>query len=331
MNRQWIPGFLLLIALAYGSKWLSSLVVMGGKHPLEAAIIAILVGMGLRTASLIPEAFEAGIKAFEKILILGIVCMGVSLDLALIQESGLSIFPIILGTMLAGFIGIYVLSRSANLSANLSVLLALGTVICGGTAIAIASPVIRAKDEETSYAIGTIALWGLLGIICYPLIATAMGVSDLAFGVFAGTAIHSTPQVVGAGYIFSDAAGTTATAVKLVRNCFIAPAVFLLALWYSKQQTNTEDTSYDPSKVFPWFLFGYFIMAACRGMGYFTPEGIQAISSFGKFCILSGMAGIGLNTRLSMFRSVGLTPLFVGGAGTALVALVSLGLIHVFL
>lgn len=331
MNRQWIPGFFLLVFLAYGSKWASSLVEMGGKHPLEAAIIAILVGMALRAFSFVPTACEPGIKAFEKILILGIVCMGVSLDLELIQESGLSIFPIILGTMVAGFFSIYFLSRSAKLSANLSVLLALGTTICGGTAIAIASPVIRAKDEETSYAIGTIALWGLLGIISYPLIASALGVSDLVFGVFAGTAIHSTPQVVGAGYIFSDAAGTTATAVKLVRNCFIAPAVFLLAIWYSKQQHAETDSSYDPSKVFPWFLFGYFIMAGMRGMDYLTPEGIKAISSFGKFCILCGMAGIGLNTRISMFKSVGLTPLFIGGAGSALVALSSLGLIHIFL
>lgn len=331
INRKWLPGYLLIALVTIISLFTSGLVVMGGKHPVDATIVAILLGMAIRACVKIPSVFESGIKASEKILIAGIVLLGVSLNLEELKDAGIFIIPVILGTMVAGYFSIYILGRVFKLSINLSILIALGTTICGGTAIAIAAPVIRARDEETGYAIGTISFWGLIGIIVYPLIAQITDTSDFNFGVFAGTAIHNTPQVVGAGYIFSEAAGTTATAVKLVRNCFIAPAVFFLALWYSARQKKAGETLVTGARIFPWFLFGYFIMAAFRSYGYFTPEGIEAFSSAGKICILAGMAGIGLNTHLSVFKSVGLMPLMIGGVGSAVVAGVSLILISILL
>src|SRR5205807_895270 len=119
-------------------------------------------------------------------------------------------------------------------------LLAVGTCICGGTAIALVAPLIRAKEEETSYAVAVIALWGVAAILIYPLGAHELGVSNEDFGLFAGTAIHSTPQVVGAGIVYSEESGKIATAVKLVRNCFMAPLAMLIALWFATQQVRDE-------------------------------------------------------------------------------------------
>jgi len=237
---------------------------------------------------------------------------------------------VILATMVVSYFVIYALARVFRLPATLSTLLSVGTTICGGSAIAVTAPLIKAKEEETSYAIGTITVWGLLAILLYPKIAQALGVFDFAFGVFAGTAIHATPQVVGAGFIFSDLAGKTATAVKLVRNCFMAPLAFLIAAWWTRAELRAakeEKRRVDAARAFPWFLFGFTLMAALNTAGFFTPVGIDKLTWFGRFLITVSMAGIGLNTVFKNFRRVGLKPLLVGLLGAAVVAAVSAAMI----
>jgi uncharacterized integral membrane protein (TIGR00698 family) len=271
---------------------------------------------------MLPGIFLPGIKAFEKILILGIVLIGASLNFKTIGSQGAKMLAIIITTMIVSFFVIYFLGKIFQLPAALALLLSVGTTICGGSAIAVTAPLIKAKEEETSYAIGTIALWGFVAILLYPKIAQALSVTDTHFGVFAGTAIHSTPQVVGAGFIFSDLAGKTATAVKLVRNCFMVPLAFLIAIWYSRivRGQESEETRVNVVKAFPWFLFGYFLLAGLNTLGYFSAEGIKAFNAGGKFLILLGLAGIGLNTVFSSFKKVGLKPLIVGLFGAVVVA-----------
>jgi uncharacterized integral membrane protein (TIGR00698 family) len=232
------------------------------------------------------------------------------------------------------YVVIYTLGRLFKLSPALSTLLAVGTTICGGSAIAVTAPLIKAKEEETCYAIGTITLWGLGAIILYPQIARALGVGDIAFGVFAGTAIHATPQVVGAGFMFSDLAGKTATAVKLVRNCFLAPLAFVIAARFTKTYIKTASQKKEQvrwAKAFPWFLFGYFIMAGLNTAGYFSAKGVASLTWLGRLLIVVAMAGIGLNTAFGAFRKIGLKPLAVGFLGAMVVAACSILMISVLL
>jgi uncharacterized integral membrane protein (TIGR00698 family) len=323
MKKEFLPGWVTMFLVAVVATSLSKLVEVGGKHPIEAAVIAIVLGILLRNFKLVPKICLPGIKAFEKILILGIVFIGASLNFKNFASQGLHILTIIVITMTVSFIIIYVLGKVFKLPTALAILLSVGTTICGGSAIAVTAPLIKAKEEETSYAIGTIALWGLIAIVFYPKIAQIFGVTDINFGVFAGTAIHSTPQVVGAGFIFSDLAGKTATAVKLVRNCFMVPLAFLIAVWYTRNvltNRKSQDRHINIAKAFPWFLFGYFIMAGLNTLGYFTPEGVKAFNSAGRFLILVGLAGIGLNTVFSSFKTVGVKPLIVGLIGALVVA-----------
>lgn len=323
IKTEYLPGWVLMLLVGIVSTALSRFVEVGGKHPVEAVILAILMGMLLRNLKLVPKACLPGIQAFEKVLILGIVLIGASLDFRAIGSQGPSMLAIVLVTMAVSFFLIYFLGKIFRLPWALAVLLSVGTTICGGSAIAVTAPLIKAREEETSYAIGTIALWGLAAIILYTKLAQIFGVSDVHFGVFAGTAIHSTPQVVGAGFIFSDLAGRTATAVKLVRNCFMVPIAFLVALWYTKTSWASQKTTgarLDVAKAFPWFLFGYFIMAGMNTMGYFSVQGVRALGQTGKFLILLGLAGIGLNTVFKAFKSIGLKPLIVGFLGALAVA-----------
>jgi uncharacterized integral membrane protein (TIGR00698 family) len=323
LKKEFIPGWLLMLVVGVISMALSRLVVVGGKNPIEAAVLAIVIGILLRNLGLVPGFCLPGIARFEKILILGIVLIGASLNFRTIGSQGISILAIVLVTMTVGFFVIYFLGKVFRLPRALAMLIAVGTTICGGSAIAVTAPLIKAREEETSYAIGTIAIWGLIAIVLYPKLAQLMGAGEFDFGVFAGTAIHSTPQVVGAGFIFSDLAGKTATAVKLVRNCFMVPVAFVIAVWYTSRVLSAggeEGARVNVAKAFPWFLFGYFIMAGLNTWGFFTPEGINAFNRAGKFLILLGLAGIGLNTVFSSFKSVGLKPLVVGMLGSVVVA-----------
>lgn len=334
MKKENLPGWILMLGVGVLSIFLSKLIVIGGKNPIEAAVIAILIGILIRNTGVLPSLFLPGIKAFEKILILGIVLIGASLNFKNIGSQGANMLIIILVTMTVSFFVIYFLGRLFKLPFGLAVLLSVGTTICGGSAIAVTAPLIKAKEEETSYAIGTIALWGFVAILLYPKIAQMLSVTDMNFGVFAGTAIHSTPQVVGAGFIFSDLAGKTATAVKLVRNCFMVPVAFLIAVWYANtimRNQQEKETRMNVAKAFPWFLFGYFLLAGLNTQGYFSAEGIQAFNTAGRFLILLGLAGIGLNTVFSSFKKVGLKPLFIGFIGALFVAGCSILMIHLLL
>lgn len=332
MKKEYLPGWLLMLGVGLAATFLSRLIVIGGKHPVEAVVVAILLGIIIRNTISLPPLFLPGIKAFEKILILGIVLIGASLNFKTMATQGPRLLAIIIITMAVSFILIFTLARIFHLPTPLAILLSVGTTICGGSAIAITAPLIKARGEETSYAIGTIALWGLVAILFYPKIAQLMHVSDFHFGVFAGTAIHSTPQVVGAGFIFSELAGKTATAVKLVRNCFMVPLAFFIALWYTgahlaQKSVKGKGLALNVAKAFPWFLFGYFLMAGLNTLGYFSPSGTAAFNTAGRFLILLGLAGIGLNTVFRSFSRVGFKPLLVGLFGSVIIALTSILLI----
>lgn len=324
MLAHHVYGLILMSAVAFCSLTLSHLVVIGGKNPIEAVLVAIVIGMVIRHQRWVPSVCERGLKLSDHLLAAGIVLMGAELDLTSIIDQGASLLCVIVVTMASGIAAIYGLGRLFRLPRALALLLSVGTTICGGTAIAIVAPLLRAPEDETSYAIGTVSLWGLAALVLYPLVARELGVSDVVFGIFAGTAIHSTPQVIGAGYIYSELAGHTATTVKLVRNCFIAPVVATIAL---SESQRGEGQRVPLTKVFPWFLFGFFVLAGLQTAGLLS-EGVAALGGqAGKQLLLIGMAGIGLNTRLGTLKVIGMKPLLVGLLGSVLVALVSAGMI----
>jgi uncharacterized integral membrane protein (TIGR00698 family) len=340
---EYLPGWLIMLAIALVSVLISGMVVVGGKNPVEPAVLAIMLGILLANAGLIPKAGREGIRVFETPLILGIVLIGAGLDVATVMSQGVAMLTVVVGTMVIAFWSIYYLGKAFGLTQRLSLLLSVGTTICGGTAIAVTAPLIEAKEEETSYAIGTIALWGVVAMIVYPAIFRIVAPdAETVFGLFAGVAVQSTPQAVGAGFIFSELAGDIATAVKLVRNTFIAPVAFAVAIWYAwwiakqrRDETVGEAAEETVDKVnwmkgFPWFLFGYFVMVAMRSYGFFTEVAIDSFTSTGKFLILLGMAGIGLNTRFDAFKGIGGKPLVVGVIGAVILAAATLALIRAF-
>jgi len=333
-----ILGWLLMLGVGIISQLISNAIAVGGSHPLEAIVVAIILGITLRNVNLVPRVCCRGISKFETVLIWGIVLLGASLTLEILKIEPYALIVLAI-TMIVGFGSIYFLTKKIGFGEKLGTLLAVGTTICGGTAIAITSPLIEAKEEETGYAIGTIAIWGLIALLIYPFIAHLLNFSQVLFGVWASTAIHSTPQVIGAGYIYGDKAGQIATMVKLTRNIFMIPLAFVIAVWYLKKKMSISKTKQqEAEKVnkwgviargFPWFLFGYIVMAFLRGFGFFSPSGVHYFTVAGKFLILIAMAGIGLNTDLKNMIKIGTKPFIAGFIASAIVAIISLVMIRI--
>ncbi|MDD4362951.1 MAG: putative sulfate exporter family transporter, partial [Atribacterota bacterium] len=223
------------------------------------------------------------------------------------------------------------LAKKAGLSDKLSTLLAVGTTICGGSAIAITSPLIRAKEEETCYAVSVIVISAFLLLITMPLLGRLLGLNETFFGVWAGTAVHNTPQTIGTGYIYGERAGQIATIVKLTRNMFMIVLAALISFNFQTKETGRNQISKKAIiSAFPWFLFGYLVMAFFAANDFFTPEGISAFGKIGKFLILMGMVGIGFGTDFAYIKKLGFKPLLIGIIGTIIVTSVSFAALKVF-
>jgi uncharacterized integral membrane protein (TIGR00698 family) len=334
---KYIPGLLLMTLLVFLAKGVSAALIIGGKQPLEAILLVIIFGISVRNFGRLPTACLSGIKSFSTLLAAGIVLLGFSLSLGELFNKAKEAVVIVTICVLIAPLLIYYLGKWAGLPRNLALLIGIGTTICGGTAIAMSAPIIEAEDEEVSYAIATIALFGLAAIFIYPLIGYAFSFSDKIFGLWAGTGIHSTPQVLAAGFSYSDGAGQIATIAKLFRNLYIIPAIIFMSVFHQRQKKNQDQANIKISllKAVPKFVIGFLALVALRTIGdkfSFLPEEsylqlITVSKSSAKFLLLLAMAGIGLRTDLGALKRIGLKPFCVGLAGSLLLGALSIALI----
>ena len=319
---------------------LSRQIVIGNRNPLESVTIAILLGLFFRNILPLPSFVHRGISNYEVPLKFGIILLGIGLSFMAILEIGAKAITVILLCLLIAPALLFMIGKKAGLSEKLSLLIGIGTTICGSTAIAITAPVIEAEGDDVSYAVATISLFGIGAMFLLPVAARLLELNETMFGIWAGTAIHATPQVVAAGYMYGEVAGQVSTVAKLTRNIFMAPAVFLIGLWYMKKKLIkagdlTKKTRY--SKAIPLFLFGFLAFAVIRTIGdgmsiLPAPQWrwtVQQVSELGKFLVLIAMAGIGLNTKLNTLRQIGPKPFFVGLVASILLAIISLLLVHI--
>ena len=320
-------GWIVMAAVAYISKWISGLIEINGTHPLEAMMVGIILGAIARNTGLVPKKWEPYLKKFETPLLWGIMLLGAGFSISIAKELPLSLV-VIFASMIIGFFFIYIIGKKIGLPDKLSALLAVGTTICGGSAIAITSPLIKAKEEETSYSVSTIVIAAFVLLITLPFLGNALGLNQISFGIWSGTSVHNTPQTIGTGYIYGDQAGQVATIVKLTRNMFMIVVAVLVSLWFGARESKKDRLGKKAIlKAFPWVLFGYIAMAVCAVKGFFTPEGVSFFKAAGKYLILMGMVGIGFGTNFRDIKRLGFKPLIIGLAGAVVVTGVSLMLV----
>ena len=326
---EFLLGVLICFALAGISMLLEEL-IPGGL--LGASIIALFMGT-IINSFFHPSWMKPALKfTSKKILKTAIVLLGASLSIGTIMSVGKMTFFVMIFTFLMCFGGGYFIRKLFGLNWKLSNLISAGTGICGGSAVAAIAPVIDADDKDIAFAMSSTFLFDMVMIALYPLMGKALGMSDIAYGIWAGTSVNDTASVVASGYAFSEIAGDFATMVKLTRTIAIIPTVLVFAyigtrIKQKELKTASGGQKVNVMKIIPWFIGGFLALAVLNSFG-FIPASISGIlKGTSKFLMVSALAAIGLGTSLTDFKKAGLRPMFYGITIDTLVTLTALAVI----
>ena len=325
--------FLLGVAICFAVAALSVLLekLIPGEL-LGASIIALFMGT-IINSFFHPTWIKPALKfASKKILKAAIILLGASLSVNTILSVGKMTFFVMIFTFAMCFGGGYFIRKLFGLNWKLSNLISAGTGICGGSAVAAIAPVIDADDKDIAFAMSSTFLFDMVMIALYPLMGKALGMSDIAYGIWAGTSVNDTASVVASGYAFSEAAGDFATMVKLTRTIAIIPTVLVFA-WIGvrmkkkEMQTSSGGKKVNMMKIIPWFIGGFLLLAIANSIG-FIPAAVSGImKTASKFLMVTALAAIGLSTSITDFKKAGLKPMFYGITIDTLVTLTALAVI----
>ena len=354
------PGIVAAFVVMLAGFWLANLIGrqilsaqgLTGSSPVSGVPVAIVLGLLLRNLLPLPHALAPGLKfATTTILRAGIILVGIRLSLFDVARLGVFGLPVVLGAIATGLLFVTWFNRTLGLPPKLGTLIAAGTSICGVTAIVSTAPAIDADEREVAYAVANVVAFGLIGMLTYPYLAHALLGSSETIGLFLGTAVHDTSQVVGAALTYKqvyadDVVLRVATVTKLTRNIFLAAVIPILTWMHirSQQRIGSGGIGFVTSTLVPGFVIGFVAMALVRTVGDWSLGSVGA--AFGVFSadawasltrdlgdfwasqILLGtaMAAVGLSTNFSVFKGMGLKPFAVGMAGALVVGAVGMTL-----
>lgn len=316
-----LPGLLLAFVIAVLASLVETLLPM---HLIGRAILALFIGILLHPYMMRNDRYIPGLAfTSKKLLKFAIILMGSTLSISVIFNVGKLSLNVMIFTLLTCFLGGYIIGKMFGIDWRLSSLISAGTGICGGSAIAALSPVIKAKDADVSYALSTTFIFDMLMILLFPLMGQWLGLSDIAYGLWTGTAVNDTSSVVAAGYAFSEQAGNFATTVKLTRTLAIIPTILVFSWVQHRIEPTSQRMKFNLTAIFPWFILGFILMALLNTIG-FIPIQIQSVlQSFSQFLMVMALSAIGLRTSLRDVKQSGTKPFILGFIISALVVIVA--------
>jgi uncharacterized integral membrane protein (TIGR00698 family) len=309
-----VPGLTLAVLLGVVAS------LAGAAWPvLGAPVIAVIAGvllspLAIRRRQLLDQGVE---MARGPLLQIAVVLLGAQLSVHQVAHVGLSSLPVMLGTLVFCLFLAWLVGRAMSIGGDLCTLIGVGTAICGASAIAAVTPTIRAKYPDTAYAISTIFLFNVLAVLVFPPIGHALGLTQEAFGLFAGTAVNDTSSVVAAAASYGTTAADHAVVVKLVRTLMIIPIVMVLAVRVRRRDRSADSAG--PSgparrlfSLVPWFLIAFVGIVVANSVGL-VPQGSQGIiRQVAVFLIATALAAIGLSTDIRAVRRTGPGPMVLG-------------------
>ncbi len=305
-----VPGVLAALAIALPAWFAGKLLPIIG-----APIFAILAGMLLSSIKR-PASFPRGIDfTGKKLLQYSIVFLGFGLDLGTVAKAGVDSLSVMAFTLATAFLVAYLAGKLLKVDAKATILIGVGTAICGGSAIAATAPVIDASEEDIAFSISTIFMFNIIAVFLFPALGHLLRMEQIPFGLWAGTAINDTSSVVAAAFAYGDEAGRYATVVKLTRTLMILPVTLVLALLRVRKEGGKNGTAtqkYNLSKIFPWFVLGFLGASLIRSVGL-IPAGFDSVLTLaGKFGICMAMAAIGLKSNPASLIKNGIRPILLG-------------------
>ena len=303
-----VPGLALTVAIA------GLALLLGRLEPLVGGpVFGIVLGVLVHNLLTPGAVFQPGIRlAARKVLQWSVVALGFGLSLDTVAHTGLQSLSVTLVTMTAAFLAAWGLGRLLKVPGTLMLLIGVGTAICGGSAIAAVTPIVRADEHETAFAISTIFLFNLVAVLLFPALGHLMHLSNLGFGMWAGTAINDTSSVVAAAYSYSHAAGDYATIVKLTRSTLVIPVCLMLALSEAWRHKQRGATGFSLRRIFPWFILWFLLASAVRTAGLIPAPLLPAIQDAATFLIIVALTSIGLSSNLRRMAATGARPILLG-------------------
>ena len=305
-----------------------------GRAVIEPLVLAILVGMVVRTIATDWANGEAGIRFASKyVLEVAVFLLGATMDVPRLFASGpalaLGIVVVVLAALGAG----YAVGRAAGLSTKLAVLVACGNAICGNSAIAAVAPVIGADKNDVAASIALTAVLGVAVVLGLPLLIAPLALSHYQYGVLAGLTVYAVPQVLAAAFAVSAVSGQVATAVKLARVLMLGPVVLFFAVRARRTGAASGDSEARLSlaKLVPWFVIGFTLLAVLRSSGAIGDSEANAAKVTAGWLTILAMAGLGLSVDVRSVRAVGARVVVAVAASLVVLIVLAVALIRVLM
>ena len=336
-----LPGLALAVAIAVVATTLGRFApIVGGP------VTGIILGVALAAIIRPGVRLQPGITfSSHTLLQVSVVMLGTQLSLTQVATVGGASLPVMLGTLGMCLISAYWIGRWLGIADNLRTLIGVGTGVCGASAVAAVTPVIGAAGVEVAYAMSTIFLFNVVAVLTFPALGHLLGLSQHAFGLFAGTAVNDMSSVVATATTYGPAAANYAVVVKLTRTLLIIPiALGLSALVARRTRRNAQRDAMTPTapprasarrrilgigRLVPWFLVGFLLVAALNSLGLVPAPAHPVLGEASIFLITVALSAIGLSTDLPGLLRAGPRPLILGASLWVIVSITSLGLQHV--
>ncbi len=306
-NSIW-PGLLLSVALALVAELAgNALPIIGGP------VFGILFGIIYRSTMGMHATLQPGVTfSSKKILQFSIIMLGFGLSFTQVMSTGGESLAVTLVTITVAFVSAWLLGRLLRTPSDLTVLIGVGTAICGGSAIAAVTPILKPSEHDTAFAISTIFLFNIVAVLIFPALGHMLGLTDYGFGMWAGTAINDTSSVVAAGYAYSHAAGDFATIVKLTRATLIIPICLFLVVLVGMRNRKQGAQSVSLAKIFPWFIIWFLVASLIRSTGILPDVMLEWLNVAAKFLIVIALTAVGLSADLRKIFATGPRPILLG-------------------
>jgi uncharacterized integral membrane protein (TIGR00698 family) len=327
------PGLLLCIVItlaAYGLERIETATL--GEPYLEALVLAILIGVAVRTAWQPGPNWNPGIAFSAKfVLECAIVMLGASVSAATIMALGLRLILGIAGIVSIAIGASYLICRALGLPQRLSILIAAGNSICGNSAIAAIAPVIGADGDDIASSISFTAVLGVIVVLTLPLLVPVLRLSLTQYGVLAGLTVYAVPQVLAATLPIGALSNQVGTVIKLVRVLMLGPVVLgfsLLAGGLRDPGSRPNRRRLRPSELIPWFITGFLAALLLRSLGLIPPALLPPVTSTAAFLTTIAMAGLGLGVDVRVVARTGVRVTLAVTASLVVLGLMSYALIR---
>lgn len=308
---QKLPGLAVVATIAVIATLIQRLTGIAALSPL---ILALVLGILFRRFVGKAQVLDAGVGfALRPILRFAIILLGLQITLMEVAQLGWRGLIAVGLTLVVTFVFTKAVAIVLGVERRLAELIAAGTAVCGASAIVACNTVTRGSDEDVTYAMACVTLFGTVSMLAFPLLIGPLQLLASAYGIWAGTSIHEVAQVVGASFAVGEEAGHMGAVAKLTRVMLLAPLI--LALGFVRNRGDGDAVRVP----MPWFVFGFIGMMVVNTI-FSLPEPLHDfLVVMTAFLLTLALAAMGLETDLRKLRRKGVAPLALGACATVFI------------